>query len=220
MTLPPQVARELKAVHKRLDIVLTHLSGQPVVQIAHTCHTSRPTVRKWLRRFAETGIEGLLSKRSPGRPPEVDPLIREELVRLPRETRPPVDLGDQWTTRMLAEVFGVSATYVSNVWRDAGFEAPQHLQQVEHNPERRVPLRVELRVPAWFKLHLELHCHEWDITLHDHVFDALTGPDRLDLLLRDDVLPGLRARWITSNEQLKRIDPRVPEYRRRMRNAG
>lgn len=220
MTLPPKVARELKAVHKRLDIVLTHLSGQPVVQIARTCRTSRPTVRKWLRRFAEAGIEGLLSKRSLGRPPEVDPRIREELVRLPRETRPPFDLDDQWTTRMLAEVFGVSPTYVSNVWREAGYDAPQHLQQVEHNPDRLVPLRVELSgVPAWLKLHLELLCRERHMTLTDHLLNALAGPDGLDAL-RDDVVPGLRARWTDANEQLDRVDPRTPEYRRRVRDAG
>lgn len=219
MTLPAKVARELRAVHKRLDIVLAHLdAGQTVVQTARTCCTSRPTVRKWLRRFAETGIEGLLSKRSSGRPPEVDPLIREELVRLPRESRPPFDVGDQWTTRTLAEVFGVSPTYVSNVWREAGYDAPQHLQQVAHNPDRLVPLRVR-GVPAWFKLHLELHCRERDVTLTNHILDALAGPVGLDAL-RDDVVPGLRTRWTHANEQLCRVDPRTPEYRRRVRDAS
>ncbi len=219
MTLPPKVARELKAVRMRLDLVLAHLDGQPAAVIARESGTSRPTVRKWLRRFDEAGIEGLLSERSPGWPPEVDPLIREELVRLPRETRPPADLGDQWTTRTLAEVFGISPTYVSLVWQEAGFDPPQHLQQVERNPNRRVPLQVELhRVPAWFKLHLELFCRERDITLDDHILDALVGPDGLDDL-RDDVLPELRARWTAVNEQLKRVDPRVPEYRRKTRDG-
>ena len=98
------------AVRRRLDLVLAHLDGKPAAVIARECGTSRPTVRKWLARFAKAGIEGLLSKHSPGRPRVVDPLIRKELLRLPRETRPPADLGDQWTTRMLAEVFGVSPT--------------------------------------------------------------------------------------------------------------
>ncbi|MCH6587669.1 MAG: helix-turn-helix domain-containing protein, partial [Proteobacteria bacterium] len=181
--------------------------------------TSRPTVRKWLRRFDEAGIEGLLSERSPGRPPEVDPLIREELVRLPRETRPPFDLGDQWTTRTLGAVFEVSPTSVSKVWRKAGYDPPQHLQQVEHNPDRLVPLRVELRVPAWFKLHLEVHCREWDITLDDHILDALTGPDRLDVF-RDDVLPGLRVRWTNANEKMERVDPRAPGQRAGQREGS
>ena len=207
MTLLTQ-QRDLKALRRRLDIVLAHLDGKPEAVIARECATSRPTVRKWLARFAEAGIEGLLSKWSPGRPRQVDPLIHEKLVRLPRETRPPLDLGDQWTTRTLGAVFEVSPTYVSKVWREAGYDPPQHLQQVEHNPDRLVPLRVELRVPAWFKLHLELHCRKWDITLDDHILDALVGPDdRLDDL-RDEVLPGLRKRWTDANEQLAREDPR------------
>ena len=177
MTLPTQ-RDDLEALRRRLDLVLAHLDGQAVATIARTYSTSRPTVRKWLDRFKEGGIAALLSERSPGRPSEVHPLIREELVRLPRDTRPPADLGDQWTTRTLGEVFGISQTYVSNVWQEAGYDPPQHPQQVERNPDRPVPLRVELRLPAWFKLHLELWCRERDITWDEDLFKALAGPDR------------------------------------------
>ena len=217
MTLPTR--RDLKALRRRVDVVLAHLDGQPVATIARTCRTSRPTVRKWLRRFQKDGIAGLLSERSPGRPREVDALIREELVSLPRETRPPADLKDQWTTRTLGEVFGVSATYVSNVWREAGYDPPQHLQQVERSPNRLVALRVELQVPAWFKLHLELFCRERDITLYEYVLAALTGrDDRLDDV-RDSVLRELRARWTDANERIDRVDPRTPEYRSAQRRG-
>ncbi len=218
MTLPTQ-QRDLRAFRRRLDIVLAHLDGKPAAVIARECETSRPTVRKWVRRFQQGGVAALLSEHSPGRPREVSPFIHQELVRLPRVTRPPPDIGDQWTTRSLGEVFGVSATYVTRVWQKAGFDPPQHLQQVEHNPDRRVPLRVELRLPAWFKLHLELHCRERDIELDDHILDALAGWDRIDTR-RDEVLPGLRKRWTATNEQLDRVDPRTPEYRRRTRDAS
>lgn len=201
--------RELRAVRRRLDLVLADLEGQ---------RPSSPTGRKWLRRFEAGGVLGLLSERSPGRPPEVDPLIRQELVRLPRETRPPLDLGDQWSTRSLGRSFGLSPTYVSVVWKEAGFDPPQHLQQVEHNPDRRVWLRVAVRVPAWFKLHLELHCTAHGLTLDDHVRGALTGFDFDSLdALRDEVLAGLRARWTALNEKLPRVDPRAPEYRRALK---
>ncbi len=215
MTLPTTL-RELLAIRRRLDIVLADLDGQSVGTIAHTCHTSPPTVRKWVRRFERGGIEALLSEQSPGRPREVDPLIRDELVRLLQETRPPADLGDQWTMRTLTGVFGVSSAYVSKVLREAGYDPPQHLQQVEHNPERQVPLRVELRMSAWFKLHLELLCRERDITLGDHMLNSLAGPDGLDEL-REDVVPTLRSRWTAANEQLERVDPRTPEYRSTLR---
>lgn len=223
MTLSPQAAlRELRAVHKRLGLVLAHLAGKPAGAVAQQHGTTRPTVRKWLRRFAEAGIEGLLSEHSPGRPADVDPLIREELVRLPRESRPPLAMGDQWTTRTLAKVFDVSSNLVSLEWKKAGYDPPQHLQQVEHNPDRRVPLRIEFQVPAWLKLHLELLCRERGATLRDVVLEALAGGEGLDGL-RSDVLAELRARWIAANERLPRVDPRTPEYRvelKRRRPSG
>lgn len=223
MKVTSWTGKELRAVRKRLDLVLAHLDGKSEAEIARAYKTSRLVVRRWLRRFTQGGMPGLLSERSPGRPSEVDPLIRAELVRLPRETRPPHDLGDQWTTRTLAEVFGVSPTYVSDVWRAAGYDPPQHLQQVQRNPDRRVFMRVELRLPAWFKLHLELLCRERDMTMGDHVEAAVVGPDGLDAQL-DAVLPRLWVRWTAANEKLRRVDPRTATYRltlrRRRRDAG
>lgn len=134
--------REVERVRQRLEIVLAHLDDEQKSKaaIARDLKTSRATVRKWIERFKADGLEGLLSRSSPGRPREVDENICEELVRLPRETRPPCDLGDQWTVRTLAEVFGVSPSYVSKVWREADFDPPQHVQQVEHYPLRMVLL--------------------------------------------------------------------------------
>jgi transposase len=199
--------QSLESVRDRLNIVLAHLDGRNQSEIAKDLKTTRPTVRKWVRRFEESGLEGLISEKPTGRPREVHPTIRNELVRLPQESRPPADLGDQWTTRTLAEVFGVSDSFVSDVWREEGFDPPQHLQQVERNPDRRVRLRVDLTMPAWLKLHLEIVCREKDRTLGEHLLGALMEWNALREL-RDEIIPALPGRWTNENEKLPRVDPR------------
>jgi transposase len=204
--------KEVEAIRRRLDLILAHLSGDSISKIARDQGTSRPTVAKWIERYEEEGIGGLLSRTSPGRPPEIHPRVREELVRLPLESRPPPDLGDQWTVKALGEAFGISKSYVSRIWQEAGINPPQHLQQVERSPDRSVPLRVDLRVPAWVALHLELLCRERDKSLADHILEALAGPDGIREA-REDVLGSLRARWTEQNERFPRIDPRKWTYR-------
>lgn len=193
--------KELTETRGRLDVILAHLAGLSVTDIARQFDTSTPTVRKWIRRYEEEGIGGLLSKRSPGRPREVDPSIRREIVRLPKETRPPFDVGAQWSVRTLAEMFGVSPAYVSLVWREAGYDPPLHLQQVLRNPDREVTVDVRLTVPAWLRLHWELV--RWEA-------DAADVEDWYDL--RAEVLPTLEERWTEVNERLPRVDPRRLDF--------
>lgn len=207
--------REVERVRRRLDIVLAHLEDEQKSKaaIARDLKTARATVRTWLERFKADGLEGLLSRSSPGRPPEIDQIIREELVRLPRETRPPSDLGDQWTVRTLAQVFGVSPSYVSKVWREAGFDPPEHLQQVEHNPFRMIILDVRLAVPAWYALHLEIAARERELGIDELVRDRLTDGEPFELMHEDRHLYDLRDRWVDQNERLPRVDPRRLDYR-------
>ncbi len=206
---------ELQALRRRIDIVLTALGGRSVEETARQCRTSRPTVSKWLKRFRECGIAGLLSGVPSGRPSSIHPAVRRELLRLPYHTRPPLARGDQWTANALGQVFGLHPATVSLVWQSGRFDAPQHLRQVEIGPDRGVPLRLEARVPAWFKLHLELFCRERDLSLEEHVINLICGPDGWREL-REDVLPSLRPRWYRVNDNLPRVDPRHPAYRARL----
>lgn len=208
-------AQELEAIRRRLDIALAHLEGKGVSEIARVLETSRPTVRKWIARFHEAGVEGLLSKKAPGRPREIHPAIRAEVVRLARETRPPEEIGDQWTARTLGDVFNLSPSTVSAIWKEADFDPPQHIQQVRHNPDRDIPVTVRLILPAWYKMHLELPL-DYALTprrqsLSEVVWEAITGPDPLEDS-RESIQASLEWRWFNWLRTLPRTDPRSRDY--------
>ena len=145
-------AEEFQKLQDRLDVVLDHiLWGKSISDIARERGASLPTIRKWIEWLEADGLHGLLdSKRSPGRPRKIPQGVRDEIIRLTLETRPPSDLGEDrhWTTRLLADLSGISASHIANIWREAGIDPRLHLQQVERNPDRKVPLRVDLLVPA------------------------------------------------------------------------
>lgn len=210
---PDRDLQDLRDTHRRLGLVIAALEEGNVSKVARDHDTSPQTVRRWMKRFQAEGAGGLLTRPPPGRPREVDEVIRGELVRLARDTRPPVDVGEQWTVRSLGAVFALSSSYVGKVWQEEGFRPPLHLQQVEAHPTRRTTLEVgPLTVPAWFALHLELRAREGDTTLEGLVLDALVGPDGLDAL-REEVEPGLRKRWWDRLRERPVVDPRRAEYR-------
>ncbi|MFO7894813.1 MAG: helix-turn-helix domain-containing protein [Longimicrobiales bacterium] len=220
--------KELEAVRQRIDIVLAHVNGASVSETADAVGVSRPTARKWIRRHEAAGLPGLLSEKPPGREAEIPDVIRDEMVRLPQESRPPMDLGetgdmgrgDQWTARLLAEAFDVSPAYVSAAWAEADFDPPLHLQQVMANPDRSVSVELELTAPAWLKLHWQLCRRESDPAALQRAHVAMVaGPDVRDALRRE-VFGTLRRRWTDLNETLPRIDPRSIEYRHGLRERG
>ena len=200
----------------RLTYVSDHLvEGKSAAAIAQERQTTAPTVRKWLLRYEEEGLPGLLDRRSLGRPREIPQWVRDEIIRLTLKTRPPDDLaeGRRWTTRLLASFLPVSASQVANISRDNGIDALQHAQQVGRNPFRLVPLKIDIEVPAWVKLHLELLLLERDWTLKEHILALLADahPDRLPAELeerREEFLEDLAVRWSRILAQLPEEDPR------------
>ena len=80
-------------VRERAQIVAWYDDGYSVKQVAEMAGTTPPTVRKWVRRFAEEGVDGLVDRPHPGREPwvpeRVGAVLWHFLVRLPR----PVVLG-------------------------------------------------------------------------------------------------------------------------------
>lgn len=209
---------ELERLRERVDIVLGHLDGRNVSEIAEHVGKSRPTVRKWIARYDDEGVAGLLSlPPSGGRPREIGDDIREALVRLPRETRPPADMGDQWTAEMLARVFSVSSSFVSNVWKEAGFDPPRHPQQALRNQIRMVVLHADLVVPEWFALMLQTAARERDMDLGDLLLDPITRgepwPELYDETFRraSKARDKLKERWKAQLARLPREDPRPEE---------
>lgn len=88
------MAREALSVEKKLAMVLA--AGQPGVRIKDLCAemgVHRDTLHEWRRRFAESGIDGLVERsrrplRSPG---QTSAQLEDEIVRLRKEL--PLDNG-------------------------------------------------------------------------------------------------------------------------------
>jgi hypothetical protein len=78
---------------------------------------SRPTVNNWRARYAERGLGGLADDPRPGPARTVDhrKIITQTL------TPPPKSLGVRhWSSRLLAQRFGVSHVTIAEAWKQFG----------------------------------------------------------------------------------------------------
>jgi transposase InsO family protein len=74
------------------------LAGRPAAHVAHEMGVSRPTAYKWLRRFREEGVAGLVdrSSRPHHSPRRVSAALELEIVELRRATKlGPIQIGEQ-----------------------------------------------------------------------------------------------------------------------------
>jgi len=117
-----------RSVSSRARIVLMHADGSRKSEIAKLLKTTRPTVDKWLNRYAQDGVEGLVSRTSPGGPRQIPDRIRAQVLALSRKS-PPAALGiSHWTSpemskyiKMTEGVY-VSARWVSGLWKESGLQ--------------------------------------------------------------------------------------------------
>src|ERR1039457_401892 len=87
-------------------------------EVARRCNTTNDSVRAWRRRFETDGVEGV-GRIAPGRGrksslPEgvVSAVVHDTLRTLPD------DGSTHWTTRRMAERFGIGKDTVARIWRD------------------------------------------------------------------------------------------------------
>ncbi len=97
---------------ERARIVLACLQGKEIQQVAREIGTSVPTVSKWRRRFAQSGLSGLRDRARSGKPATYDSTFRDRVLAL-LEQPPPAGSG-HWDGRAVAEALGAS---VHAVWR-------------------------------------------------------------------------------------------------------
>lgn len=97
---------------ERARIILACLQGRENQQVAREVGTAIPTVSKWRRRFAQSGLEGLRDGPRSGKPPTYGPAFRQRVLAL-LEQPPPAGLA-QWDGPAVAEKLGAS---VHAVWR-------------------------------------------------------------------------------------------------------
>jgi transposase len=107
-------------------MVLWYSEGYRKVGIVAVSGATRPTVDKWLKRYEQFGVAGLVSWASPGGPRQIPDRIRARVLALTRET-PPLVLGiSHWSSPEMAryikktEGVYVSPNWVSSLWREHG----------------------------------------------------------------------------------------------------
>jgi transposase len=102
--------------------LLLAADGVATNEVARWCQVTDDSVRAWRRRFEVDGVDGV-GRIAPGRGrrswlPEG---TVAEVVRVTREERPDDD-ATHWTTRTLAERFGIGKDTVARIWRDHGLK--------------------------------------------------------------------------------------------------
>ena len=93
-------------------------AGVGTNEVARRCNTTNDSVRAWRRRFEAEGVEGV-GRIAPGRGrkswlPEgvVSAVVHDTLRTLPD------DGSTHWTTRRMADRFGIGKDTVARIWRD------------------------------------------------------------------------------------------------------
>jgi transposase len=105
----------------RARIVLLAGDGLGSTRIARAAGKSEPTVRRWLARFAEAGVGGLL--RDATRPPGRKPLPRSAVERVVQMTLHELPPGaTHWSARMLARAVGIGHGAVQRIWAAHGLK--------------------------------------------------------------------------------------------------
>ena len=118
------IAGDRSRPHKhvlRARIILFSAERLAVLEVARRAGVSRPTVWRWQRRFAETGVDGLLREkpRIPGKPP----LPRATVERVVTLTcaAPPGE-ATHWSGRAMARAVGIGLSSVQRIWKAHGLQ--------------------------------------------------------------------------------------------------
>jgi len=87
-------------------------------QIARRCQAAPDSVRRWRKRFAEQGVDGVGKiEKGRGRKSPLTEGSVAEIVRVTCQDRPDGS-GTHWTTRSLAKRFGLGKDTIAKVWAD------------------------------------------------------------------------------------------------------
>ncbi len=91
-------------------------------EIARRCEVDSDTVRRWRRRFADKGVDGVgVIAKGRGRKPSIPAGTVEEVVRLTHQERP-ADGSTHWSTRSMATRVGIGKDAVARIWSDHGLK--------------------------------------------------------------------------------------------------
>jgi transposase len=110
-SLPHRTVTQAKALLLAADGVATN-------EVARRLDTTDDSVRAWRRRFESEGVAGVGKiAKGRGRRSWLPPGTVSEVVRVTLEEKPD-DGSTHWTTRRLAERFGIGKDSVARIWAD------------------------------------------------------------------------------------------------------
>jgi transposase/transcriptional regulator with XRE-family HTH domain len=114
------MARSRSLPHRKVvaaKALLLAADGVANEEIARRCETTPDTVRRWRTRFVEDGVDGVgVIAPGRGRKPEIPQEIIDAIVNDTLHARPD-DGSTHWSTRTMAERFGVGKDTVARIWR-------------------------------------------------------------------------------------------------------
>jgi transposase len=123
-------------------MILLSNEGLSPPEIAHRVRFSRETVVRFVKRYNDEGIAGLVDKPRSGRPPRVtDAYVTQLLAAIEQEPR---DLGlpfSNWTTANLAEYLAtqtgiaMSARQVENYLKTNDYRLRRPVRTVKHKQD-------------------------------------------------------------------------------------
>src|SRR5918911_1075491 len=92
-------------VFRRAQAVRAVVQGHRLQTVSDSLHFTYSALRKWVYRFAHQGVQGLLDRPRPGRPPKVTCALEQHLNRLvDQDPLQHGSLHSQWSGRELATV--------------------------------------------------------------------------------------------------------------------
>jgi transposase len=95
--------------------------GMTAEAIAAAVGKSLLTVRRWRRRYAAKGVDGLLKDATrPSRVKPLSPEVIERVVRMTLHEKPPN--ATHWSLRSMAKAAGLSYSSVQRIWRAHGLK--------------------------------------------------------------------------------------------------
>ena len=126
----------------RSQIVLLAGEGMGAVEVATRVGKSVLTVRRWRRRYAAKGVDGLLkdATRPPGRKPLTARKIKQ-VVNLTLNEKPPD--ATHWSERSMAARAGIAPSSVHKIWAAHGLK----------------PHLTKTAVKRWLERHSRFHLH-------------------------------------------------------------
>jgi transposase len=116
-----QMARSTTLAHRKVvqaSALLLAAEGLANNEVARQCNTTNDSVRAWRRRFEAEGIDGV-GEIAPGRGRKswlpdgtVEAVVHDTLHAVPD------DGSTHWSTRLMAERFGIGKDTVARIWKN------------------------------------------------------------------------------------------------------